>query len=290
MRTFVFIAGAWTMVIVGALVLQVPGLAQGNSPGANAPAPAQSGLAQPLQVGTGQGNGPAATQPKDPESDKDSLKATTPPKNPKADDHSPPKEDPPPKDPGRSDPPRPLDGLGVGVFCLLVLGMLIFLMHKRGVYWDNFSYRLFGLVFIVSAGLFMVVVARNDERVITSVIALLGTALGYLLGKESPGSPASPGAPDISTVTLKETSVKGGKKVEGTVTLTANAPAGGIAVHLTSSNSESATLSSPTVTVPSGSRIGTFRIDTSEVNVDTVITINASFAGATSVAQLIITK
>jgi hypothetical protein len=91
----------------------------------------------------------------------------------------------------------------------------------------------------------------------------------------------------VSSLTLSPPSVAGGGTVQGSVTLSAPAPSGGIVVAL-SSSSGSATLLA-TVTVPAGSVSTSFTIATSAVSSNQTATITASYAGSSAQAMLAIT-
>jgi hypothetical protein len=91
----------------------------------------------------------------------------------------------------------------------------------------------------------------------------------------------------VSSLTLSPSSVAGGGTVQGSVTLSAPAPAGGVVVAL-SSSSASATLPA-TVTVPAGNVSTSFTIATSAVSSNQTATITASYAGSSAQATLTIT-
>ena len=91
--------------------------------------------------------------------------------------------------------------------------------------------------------------------------------------------------PILSSVTLNPTSVVGGSPSQGTVMLTAAAPASGAVVTLTSSNTAAATVPG-SVTIASGATSATFTITTSPVGTSTSSTISASYAGVTVPASL----
>jgi hypothetical protein len=82
----------------------------------------------------------------------------------------------------------------------------------------------------------------------------------------------------LSTLALNPTTVRGGVKSVGTVTLTAAAPSGGFDVNLSSSNPTRASVPT-TVKVPAGNLSVSFDVTTTTVNKKTVVTITAS-AGA----------
>jgi hypothetical protein len=90
--------------------------------------------------------------------------------------------------------------------------------------------------------------------------------------------------PSLSAVALSPTIVTGGAASTGTVTLTAAAPAGGIAVSLTSSN---AAVTVPTsVTVPAGQASATFTAATSTVSAQASSTVTATATGLSRTATL----
>ena len=93
------------------------------------------------------------------------------------------------------------------------------------------------------------------------------------------------GAVTLSTVSLNPTTVTGGNPSTGTVTLTAAAPAGGVAVTLTSSNTGVATVPS-SVTIPAGSTSATFTTTTASVTASTAVTITAAAGAVTRTATL----
>jgi len=90
--------------------------------------------------------------------------------------------------------------------------------------------------------------------------------------------------PTLQSVFLSSNVATGGLPVQGTVTMTAPAPAGGLAVTLLSS---SALVSVPaTVTVPQGATTASFQVNTVNSSVATAVTITASYAGVTQTAAL----
>src|SRR5437868_5056444 len=102
--------------------------------------------------------------------------------------------------------------------------------------------------------------------------------------------PVTP-APPISlySLTLNPTSVTGGgpQPSIGTVTLSGLAPAGGTQVSLSSSSALASI--PPSVVVPAESTTATFTVNTSAVATSTVITISASYGGASKSASLTVT-
>jgi uncharacterized repeat protein (TIGR03803 family) len=90
----------------------------------------------------------------------------------------------------------------------------------------------------------------------------------------------------LSSVTLNPTSVTGGSKSTGTVTLSSAAPSGGTVVSLSSNNSSAAVPSS--VTVTSGSTSANFTVTTTSVNSATTATITGTLGSTIRQASLTI--
>jgi hypothetical protein len=87
----------------------------------------------------------------------------------------------------------------------------------------------------------------------------------------------------LSAVSVSPTTVTGGSAASGTVTLSAAAPAGGISVELWTTGTVA--FVPTTVTIPAGSRTGTFTVTT--VNgTSTSDTITAFYKGATKTAKI----
>ncbi len=80
----------------------------------------------------------------------------------------------------------------------------------------------------------------------------------------------------------------GGNPSQGSVALNGAAPAGGIVVTLSSSNTAVATVPA-SVTVAAGATSATFTVTTRTVTSSTSITISASYGGATQTASLTVT-
>ena len=98
-----------------------------------------------------------------------------------------------------------------------------------------------------------------------------------------PPAPAEPAA--LESLAIAPSSVEGQASPTGTITLTANAPAGGASVKLDSLNSDVAKVPS-TVTVAAGSRTATFTVDTATVPVDTQVTVQANYLNVAKNAVL----
>jgi hypothetical protein len=100
-----------------------------------------------------------------------------------------------------------------------------------------------------------------------------------------PPPPPPPAVAELESVTLSPDSVEGQGNPDGTVRLTAAAPTGGAVVALSSGNPDVVQVPA-NVTVAAGSTTATFRIGTSTVNSNRVVTIQATYAGVTKSAPL----
>lgn len=111
---------------------------------------------------------------------------------------------------------------------------------------------------------FPVITARHVNSVVTAQLQVL--------------------PPEVKSFTVSPTSVKGGTNVNGTVTLTGKAPAGGITVTVMASPN----LARPTatVTVPAGATSKTFAISTNTVISQTQVTLSARTFSAIKTALL----
>ncbi|MFO8029977.1 MAG: DUF11 domain-containing protein, partial [Cyclonatronaceae bacterium] len=118
----------------------------------------------------------------------------------------------------------------------------------------------------------------------TNHIITIGTTAYNLVPNTAAGScpVVDDPEPELSGLTLSQTSVAGGGTVTGTVTITLPAPSGGFTVSL-SSNRSAATVPS-SITIPEGQTQTDFEISTSPVNDQTTATIMASAEG-TSIGQ-----
>jgi len=99
---------------------------------------------------------------------------------------------------------------------------------------------------------------------------------------------SNPTQPSLSSLTLNPTSVVGGSRVVGTVTLTAPAPEDGYLVQLGSNATARLTLMPSHVIVPAGQRTASFEIITRRVNQSTTLTVRASAEGVSRQATLTI--
>jgi hypothetical protein len=101
-------------------------------------------------------------------------------------------------------------------------------------------------------------------------------------GRFTPVPPTT--GPSLSAVAISPTSVVGGASSTGTVTLTAAAPTGGLAVALSSSSAAATVPGS--VTVPAGATTATFTVTTTAVTAQASSVITASAAGVSRTATL----
>ena len=122
-------------------------------------------------------------------------------------------------------------------------------------------------------------VATNTTATILSV-----------LGSSSQQALLAINAPKLSGLAVSPSSVKGSAStaVVGTVTLSGIAPTGGIAVSLTSSNTNAATVPS-TVTVPAGQNHVAFKVTHKKIATQESVVLTASASSITSTASLTIT-
>src|SRR5437667_12719476 len=99
------------------------------------------------------------------------------------------------------------------------------------------------------------------------------------------GAPPPPPPASLSSVSVTPTSVVGGNSSQGTVTLTAGAPAGGAVVGLSSANTAVATVPA-SVTVAAGATSATFSITTTSVTASTALSITGTFNAVSRSAVL----
>jgi len=99
------------------------------------------------------------------------------------------------------------------------------------------------------------------------------------------GAPPPPPPASLSSVSVTPTSVVGGNSSQGTVTLTAGAPAGGAVVGLSSANTAAATVPA-SVTVAAGATSATFTVTTTSVTASTALSITGTFNAVSRSAVL----
>jgi hypothetical protein len=114
---------------------------------------------------------------------------------------------------------------------------------------------------------------------------VVSNAAGSVTSNAATLTVASP-LPTIASLTLNPASVVGGLQAStGTVTLSGPAPAGGVQVLLSSSNTAAAGVP-VSVTVPAGATSATFAVSTSIVLISTSATISATYNNTTKTATL----
>ena len=86
--------------------------------------------------------------------------------------------------------------IGVLVFGAVAMGLQILVMLRQNKYWDMLAIKIVGLTLVITAGLFLIVAGYSQEQV-APMMGILGTVVGYLLGKDhaadgaaGPGDPA----------------------------------------------------------------------------------------------------
>ena len=94
-----------------------------------------------------------------------------------------------------------------------------------------------------------------------------------------------PSAPSLTSLALNPSSVTAGGSSQGTVTLSAAAPSGGVTVALSSSNAGVVYVPS-SITIPAGATGASFGVATSPVSAQTLVTISASYGGVTKTSTL----
>ena len=89
----------------------------------------------------------------------------------------------------------------------------------------------------------------------------------------------------LAGITISPSPVTGGTTAQGTVSLAAGAPVGGVVVQLSSSNPSLANVPA-TTTIPAGAVESSFNITTSQVLTPTVATVSGTAGGITRTASL----
>jgi hypothetical protein len=76
--------------------------------------------------------------------------------------------------------------LGVLVFGLILIILTVILALRKNIGWDQESTRVFTISLVITAGLFLITAGYSDQQT-APMFGLLGTIVGYLLGKSPPG-------------------------------------------------------------------------------------------------------
>lgn len=95
----------------------------------------------------------------------------------------------------------------------------------------------------------------------------------------------SPLPATLLSIAVSPTSVPGGSSATGTATLTTSAPAGGVLIDLSSSNTSVATVPA-SIAIPEGATSGSFTVATLSVAATTSVSIGGTYAGTTRTATL----
>ena len=155
--------------------------------------------------------------------------------------------------------------------------------------------------FDVSAGSSCGWAATSDATWLSITSGGLGTGNGTVRFAVAANSSAAPrsatitvggqthtvtqAATGLSAVSLSPSGVAGGQPSVGTVTLDAPAPAGGVSVALSSSNTSVASVPA-TVNVAAGATSQTFSVTTQAVATSSAVNVSATYAGVTRTATL----
>jgi hypothetical protein len=75
--------------------------------------------------------------------------------------------------------------LGILAFGLILVVFTGIFAHRKNTGWDQEATRVFTISVIVTAGLFLITAGYSDQQ-IAPMFGLLGTIIGYLLGKSPP--------------------------------------------------------------------------------------------------------
>jgi hypothetical protein len=132
-------------------------------------------------------------------------------------------------------------------------------------------------------------VSTSSTTAATTTVLISASDGGVTKSANLTVSPASSSSVSLSSLKLSQTSISGGNSLNGTVTLSAAAPSGGIVVALTSSNSSVASVPS-SVTISAGSTSANFKIRTQRVSSNTNVTISGTYNGVTKSASLTVTS
>ena len=138
----------------------------------------------------------------------------------------------------------------------------------------------------VAAGASSATFTVSTSAVVVPTTVTISAAYGGVTKSASlTVTPAPPPPPILSSMTLSPSSVVGGlESSTGTVTLTRAAPAGGVQVHLSSSNGAASVPS--TVFIPGGASSASFTVSTSIVLLSTSSNISATYNGSIRTATL----
>jgi len=106
------------------------------------------------------------------------------------------------------------------------------------------------------------------------------------IGSVSKTAALAIGAPTLVSLVMSPNSVKGGVSSKGTVTISSNAPVGGLPISL--SSDQPAAVPPTSVTIPAGAKSVTFTVKTTSVGAKTTAIITAGLGSTTTKAGLVI--
>jgi len=132
-----------------------------------------------------------------------------------------------------------------------------------------------------TAGGFNIFTTHVDVQ---TVVTISVTGGGVTRSATLTVNPDAPASTSVASVAVSPSSVSGGTSASGSVTLTAAAPAGGMAVALSCDNAAASVPAS--VTVAAGATSAAFSVATSAVSTSTPATITASAGGASKTTVL----
>ncbi len=111
------------------------------------------------------------------------------------------------------------------------------------------------------------------------------------LGSSNVTSNVTVRRPSVFAISFNPKRVRGSRTATGTITLEQNAPPGGTVVTVTSGNTRIARLAGgSTITIPAGSKTGTFQVNTSRVARTFAVTFTARVGTGTATGTLFVDK
>jgi len=176
---------------------------------------------------------------------------------------------------------------GIGAAGLLTLNAAAGSGHVAVKLSSASKYVGFPVSVLVLAGSSSAKFAVTTKAVSASTTALIAGELNA--SSQQAGLTILPAA--LVSLSVSPSTVKGESStvVTGKVTLSGEAPAGGMAITLSSSSSSAATVPT-TVTIPAGRTYAAFRISHKRVSSSLAVTISASFGGILKTAGITITQ
>jgi IPT/TIG domain-containing protein/putative pyrroloquinoline-quinone-binding quinoprotein len=136
------------------------------------------------------------------------------------------------------------------------------------------------------------IVSTSPVQAVTSVqlsAAYSGAIVSSVLSVQPASTPLPATGPALASLSLSPTTVRSGNSSQGTVTLSGPAPAGGMQINLSSSNTSVATVPA-SVAIAAGSNSATFTVQAGRVWSTRNVTISASAGGVTKQAILTVKR